>query len=249
MSRSILLILTLVVLLSACRSSYDHFADADVAYLRADAETDSLGTAADVTAMIAPYKNEMEDQMGTVLGELPEDLVKDRPSSNMGNWFCDALLFMARRYSDRPVDFALQNYGGLRLPFLGKGPVTKSDIYELMPFDNQLMIVELNEHTLARLLDDIADSGGWPVSDGLRFKIENDKAVDVRIQGQAFGGGRIYYIAMPDYIANGWGGQEYLADCKKFNTNVYVRDVLIEYLSILKENKQDIEIDNTKRIY
>ncbi len=235
--------------LVGCKSSYPHLADANIEYLRAEQSVDDLGSDEDVNAMIDPYREELEARMNMVLGELPEDLKKDRPNSNMGNWFCDALLDMSQRYYPGEVDFAIQNYGGLRLPFLGKGEITKSDIFQLMPFDNLLVVLELDANMLQRFLDDIADSNGWPLSRGIEFRIENDRAVDIKIGGKAIDKDRIYKVAMPDYIGNGWGGQEYLGECKQFNSNVYIRDAIIDYLYILLENNEKITIDNTKRIH
>lgn len=239
----------LILLLVACKSTELHIADADIEYIRAEKSLDELGRDKEISNLIDPYREELDARMNMVLGELPEDLKKDRPNSNMGNWFCDALLDMSQRYYPGDVDFAIQNYGGLRLPFLGKGEITKSDIFQLMPFDNMLVVLELDANMLQRFLDDIADSNGWPLSRGVEFRIENDKAVDIKIGGKAMDKDRIYKVAMPDYIGNGWGGQEYLGECKQFNSNVYIRDAIIDYLYILLEKNEKITIDNSKRIH
>ena len=41
------------------------------------------------------------------------------------------------------VDFVVLNYGGLRIQSMAAGPITMSKVYELMPFDNTLVVVDL----------------------------------------------------------------------------------------------------------
>lgn len=146
------------------------------------------------------------------------------------------------------VDFALQNYGGLRLPSLAKGELTVGEVYELMPFDNQLVVLNLNGVVMKKLVDAIADKNGWPVSRGLSFVIEDRKATDILINGQPFDPSKTYRAAVPDYVANGGDQSDYLTDLDQEESGVFIRDIIIEHLEELQEHKLPIVIDHTERI-
>ena len=233
-------------LLFSCNASYQHLAKADVEYIRT---TKNISSNTEIHDMVAPYKTEMEAQMNEALGMLPEDLKKDRPNSNMGNWFCDALQSMAEKHYGPEVDFSLQNYGGLRLPFLGKGELIKSQIYELMPFDNKLVVLKLDGNNTQKLLNAIAEDRGWPMSRGVEFKAQHEKAVDIKIKGAEFDINKVYYVAMPDYVANGGGGCDFLKEFEQFDTGLFIRDAVIEYLQDLKKSNTPITVDNSTRIF
>lgn len=246
MYRIIIVLLILSVIGIACKSSYQHVADAEVEYIRT---TEDINTSDDeIKNIIEPYKVEMDAKMNQVLGILPEDLKKDRLNSNMGNWFCDALHYTAQKHFDGHIDFAIQNNGGFRLPFLGKGPITTRNIYELMPFDNKLVILELNSDIMLQLADHFAEDGGWPISKGLSFRIDDDKAADIMISGKAFNTLASYYVAMPDYVANGGGGCGFLKDIPQTDTGLYIRDAIIEYLNDMASQNQELIVDSAKRI-
>ncbi|MEO1714912.1 MAG: 5'-nucleotidase, partial [Bacteroidota bacterium] len=96
-----------------------------------------------LNALITDYRGQLEAEMNTVIGTIAQSLTLQKPESSLGNWMADVLLEKATFYSKRPVDFALQNYGGIRISELPAGPLTRGKIYELMPFDNQLVILDL----------------------------------------------------------------------------------------------------------
>ena len=94
-------------------------------------------------ATIAPYAAQLDEAMNEVLAEVGAPLTKGQPESSLGNWTADLLLAAARDlFPDQKVAFAVQNYGGLRISEIGAGPLIVSEIYELMPFDNELVLVE-----------------------------------------------------------------------------------------------------------
>jgi len=121
-----------VLLLGACsKKQYVHVADIDTDYIRVNkysAKEDKT-----IKDMISPYKEQLDAEMNVVLGVIAEDMVKSKPNSNLGNWFADLLQTIANIEYEGYVDFAVQNYGGLRVPVVAKGDLTVGDIYEVMP--------------------------------------------------------------------------------------------------------------------
>jgi len=217
-----------VLLLSACsKKQYVHVADIDTDYIRVNkyaAKEDKT-----VKDMISPYKEQLDAEMNVVLGEIADDMVKSRPNSNLGNWFADLLQTIANIEFDGYVDFAVQNYGGLRVPVMAKGELTVGDIYEVMPFDNKLVILNLSGEKTLMLLNRIADYGGWPISSNLKMSIENDKATDITIKGEPFDIKKTYRVALPDYTANGGDRCVFLKDEPQEDNDKMIRDLIIEY--------------------
>ena len=238
-----------VLLLCACKSvPIQQVADVDVTYLNTESSI-AVDETSKIESIIKPYRDELSEEMNHVIGVMPEELKKEKPNSNMGNWFSDILQDIAAENYNKPIAFAIQNYGGLRVPSVAKGPLTRGKIFELMPFDNKLVILELTGAQVNKLVNLIARSRGWPISRGLSLTITNDfSATDVKIDGQLIDETKSYPIALPDYVANGGGGGEFLKDIPQHDTGYYIREGVIEYLERLQGEGKSITVDNTQRI-
>lgn len=213
----------LALVLGSCKS-YDHLARVSTTTMRVvPSPPDSQ-----VAQLVYPYKSELDAKMNEVLATCPENMTKARPESTLTNWVADALYNQAVQVYPEPIAFAYQNYGGIRISNLGKGPVTLNKIYEIMPFDNTLVLVRLSGVELIQFFDYMAAGGGSPVSASVRYRIEAGKPVQVTIHGKAIDPAGSYYVAMTDYIANGGDNLVYLKDKPRLDKNVLVRDLLIK---------------------
>lgn len=182
--------------------------------------------------MLSPYKKGVDTQMQVVIGHTDEPLTKAQPESTLGNFVADAQLVAAQQI-DPSVSFAVANYGGIRLAYLAPGDITRGKIYELMPFDNMLAIIEMPGTVVQDMCNSIAARKGWPVS-GISFIIKEDKADSVMINGAPLAPGVIYKVAVNDYIARGGDNCTFFTSLRKRFTNVFVRDALISYLTALE---------------
>ncbi len=223
-----LLLFLLLFTLPACVSQREPAAVTARGY-GIDADLPSSGEA-ELAAIIAPYKEELSGQMNEVVGELPETMRKGSPESTLGNWLADLLYAEAAAHFDRPIAFAVQNAGGIRVPELAAGPLTVGKVYELMPFDNTLVLSTMNGATLQQFIDHMAAGGGWPVSKQLRYTISGDKATKVTIDGKALDPAASYTIALPDYVANGGSDSEMLVGTEQLDDGLLLRDVIVEHL-------------------
>lgn len=200
-----------------------------------------------VSALIAPYKLRLDSTMHKVIGYTDMELVKNKPNSSLGNWFADILFDQAVQVKPE-LDFAIQNYGGLRIPSIPKGEITVGKIYELMPFDNTLFIMHLDGATTKQLLDRIADYGGWPISKNLSFTAEYGEARQIIIKGKAFDPGLAYWVALPDYVANGGDNCAFLEGKEGIDTGLFIRDLIIRHLQEKFEKAETVKVDLTERI-
>ncbi len=213
----------MLLLLSACTKVW-HTAQYDYTANRLDS---TAVYEAQIQDMIQPYKIKLDKEMNEVIATCPEDMSKQGPESMLGNWMSDVLYDKAAELSDVPIDFAMQNTGGIRIPMLRKGDITKGKIFELMPFDNSLVVVHIDKALLMTFMERVARSNGWPVSKGFYMKIKNKKVAEIQINGEELTD-RIYNVALPDYIANGGSDCPFLKGCDRTIYPVLLRDMFVE---------------------
>ncbi len=183
--------------------------------------------------MLAPYKLGVDTSMQVVVGRTDIPLTKAQPECTLGNFIADATLQAARRIDPR-VHAAVINYGGIRSAYLAPGPVSTGELYEIMPFDNFLTILEVPGRTLRRLCDGMAYRRGWPVA-GLEYTIKGKKATSIRIGGEVLDTNRVYKIALSDYLAGGGDDCDFLKGLRRKNTSVMLRDAMIQYVAALEK--------------
>ncbi len=189
----------------------------------------TVGRSEKMTAFLAPYKRGVDTQMQVPVGFLDAPLTKAQPESTMGNLVADAQLEAAKKI-DPKVVAAVSNYGGLRLPIIPKGVITRGKVYELMPFDNTICIVEMSGAVLQQYCNTMAKRKGWPVS-GITFTIKDTAATDILIGGQKLDPARLYKLSLNDYNARGGDNCDFLTTLKKRYTTVFIRDAIMTHIS------------------
>ena len=185
----------------------------------------------DILDLIQPYKTQLDAEMNTVVGTADMDLTKGQPESTIGNWFADLVLEQSEQKLGSKVDFAIVNQGGIRINSIPKGPVTKGKLFELMPFDNRAVVLEVSGTTITLLFDLMAQRGGWPISRGVKYEIVDGRAVNVTIEQQSIIPNKTYKIALSDYIANGGSDCDFLKPYTQIDLNINLRDMILEYVS------------------
>ncbi len=214
--------------------------------------SDSSNNAIDsgIFSMIAPYKATLDKTMNEPLAYTRTALVKGQPESALGDFSADACFQQIKNVCDTlhvPVpDFLFLNGGGLRTS-IPQGTIYRRTIYEVMPFENALVMLELSGRQTNQLLEYIASRGGEPVS-GLHLQIVDKHAQQVEIHAQAFDSTKTYCVATSDYLANGGDNLDFLKDCKRTNFNLKVRDAMINYLQALTHSGDTLTIQTDGRI-
>lgn len=177
--------------------------------------------------------------MNDVVGVCDESLEKKQPESSLGNFMVDAFFVMAAEKYNTKVDAAFMNYGGIRLNQLPAGNVTRGKIFELMPFDNLLVLQKIKGDVLQQFLDLTASKGGVPVA-GLTMQIKDKKAVNVQIGGKALDAGAVYTIVNSDFVANGGDNADMLRRIPQVSNGYLMRDALFDYIRVLKSKGKNI---------
>ncbi len=194
----------------------------------------------EIQEIINPYKEQTDKQMNRVIGEFHEEITKGQPESTMGNFCADAIYKMAKDYNGDSIAFAIQNYGGMRLPTIAAGEVTRGKMYELMPFENRMFILDMTGAEVLQLIEHMTLRGGWPVSASLRYEIFQNKPIEIKIHDAPLVSGEIYKVAMPDYIANGGDNLDFLIPIKRKETDKLIRKAFIE--NVLEHTFSNIQV-------
>lgn len=185
-----------------------------------------------VAELIRPYTEKLSTEMEVVVAQCEQEIFKGKPESLLGNWMADLVLEKSRRYYNGNIDFSVVNFGGIRVPSLPQGNITRGKIYELMPFDNYLVVVTLDGQTVQKLFDHIANLGGWPIS-GAQFTLSSSKALGLHIGGYPVKHQETYRVAISDYLANGGDKCTMLIDRPQEPLGVLLRDAILEYCNEL----------------
>ena len=184
-------------------------------------------------ATVQPYRQMLQDEMDIVIGHANKRLVEAKVESLLGNFVTDAILSQSARYYPEKVHFSMITNGGLRAP-IPEGPVSIGNIYELMPFENLLYILELDGAQTQTLFDTLARGKNVAVSNSVVL-IEDDKPVKIYIDGSPYNPNQQYILAVSDYLAQGGGGMEFLKEARVLATiDVTIRDMIIDYIKELE---------------
>ncbi len=239
----------IVSLFLSCSQKVLHLAEVRPESYKMEA-SEGVKPDAEIIALIAPYKDKVDVEISEVLGESAITMKKAKPQSTLGNWMADLMYKMSKAYYGQSLDFAFTNYGGIRIPELPKGPITRGKIYELMPFENELVVLKIKGNIVQQLFERMAEDGGWPISKHVRYVIKDGKAIDITINDKAIDPNKTYKIATIDFIANGGGHCSFLKNQTRDNLNILYRNAIMEFIQqIAKEGRLlDAEMDHRLRI-
>lgn len=220
-----ILILALATL-SACNSSY-HLTNRTANRIGVDSVTASADSS--VASFLYPYRQGLEKTMNEVLAHSSGRIEKGQPEAPLNDLLTDALLKQAIQRYGKPIDCSHLNFGGIRSN-LPEGNITTGSIFEVMPFDNQLMVLTVNGATLKQMLNHFA-KGNKLVVGGLRAVLHNEQVQSVTFtNGRTLQPDDTYTVVMSDYVANGGDDAGFLKNpIKSENINYLMRDALLDY--------------------
>jgi 2',3'-cyclic-nucleotide 2'-phosphodiesterase (5'-nucleotidase family) len=191
-----------------------------------DASADAVQDNAYI-AELAPIKAYLEREMNVQIGYAPEDLWVAGPECPMLNWASDALWEMAKQSYDGRVDIAVVNMGGMRCTWQA-GPITRCNVFELMPFDNRLVVLTLKGEDVLALCESFAKYGGQGVA-GMRVTIIDGRVADVQIGGKALDTNASYTVATSDYLSGGADHMDALTHYIDYwNSDLLIRDLYLQ---------------------
>ena len=226
MRKLIVFVLCSLFLLSACTKQPVQVTSVTTEAIPVDAAADGVQDAA-YLAYLAPTKADLEREMNVQIGYAPERLWVGEPECPMLNWATDALWEAAKKAYPGMVDIAIVNMGGMRCEW-PQGPITKGLVFELMPFDNILVVLTLKGEDIISLCESFAQYGGQGVA-GMRVTVIDGHLADVQVGGKPVNPKALYTVATSDYLSGGTDHMDALTrhvDCWK--SDLLIRDLYLE---------------------
>lgn len=187
-----------------------------------------------IDSVIAVYRASLEEEMHEILAYSAHTMSRGTPEGLLNNFVADLCFEIGNELyeptDNHPIDFCLLNYGGLRAS-IPEGPVMLANIYELMPFENEMVVITLNPEKALELFDYLAASTvGMPVS-GLRLRISDGQVADIKISGNEFDPSRNYKVLTSDYLAGGGDNMTFfLNPVHEEYLGLRIRDAIIRHL-------------------
>lgn len=249
MPRSLLSFLVVTVFALSCSSSNKTTGTATTTSLlfkdyriEKNAKQDSA-----LVRMLQPYTASLGATMNKTIGTAAKELSAKRGEGSLANFMADCMQLMAEKKFERKVDAGFMNPGGIRSS-IPAGNITVGKIYELMPFDNLVVLQEVRGTVLQAFLNKTAEDGGWAISANMRMNIKNRKAVNVTINNKALDENATYVIANSDYVASGGDNCEMLRKVPMISSGYVFRDALSEFIGNYTRQGKAIDYTTEKRV-
>lgn len=193
--------------------------------------------------VMLPYKKTHDEQMQAVVAKSEDALVKADVESTLGNFFCDAVIYETKKLLGKDSSMlavAIFNKGGLRNS-LPKGNITIGNVFELMPFDNEVVLLKLSGAQFKDMCFKIVEKGGIPVG-GMRLIMKGSTPTDIFVNGKPFDETKDYWVVTSDYLANGGDSYIFFKDAlDRKNLNILLRNMIIEYCNDVTKLNQTIK--------
>jgi 2',3'-cyclic-nucleotide 2'-phosphodiesterase (5'-nucleotidase family) len=201
---------------------------------------DSIQDDPAVDAMLAPYRTKVRE-LDTPIGKLTGDLKKfGMGGGSLGNFVADAMRERAEAKLSKSVLLAITNSGGLRKNSITDGDLRASDIYQLLPFENALVTLELNGEQLRRFLTVVvehrdAQSGARITYRRNAQEKRKSELVSVKLGGagaeREIDPAATYTIVTIDYLVKRGGDYSVLQEAKNVRPlGLTIRDAVLDYV-------------------
>lgn len=208
-----------------------------------------------IESFISPYRNRINQVLDSVLAYAPKTLSKTEGTLNTaaGNLMADIIIeevnpiYKAR--TGRGIDFAVLNHGSIR-SIISSGNISERTAYEIMPFENSVVIAELDGKTVRAMVSFLINAEvAHPIS-GIQIIVDKNKSLQaVNIHGKPFNENKTYFVATSDYLITGGDKMDFFKDYISLTDSDYlIRNTLIDYFKKMDtitafEDDRFIQID------
>ena len=113
-----------------------------------------------ITDLISIYKDSIDISLDNVIGFSDRlytkgDFSSKKFNSSLGNLIADIIFIQSdsafKIQENKNIDFVIQNHGGIRAS-LPEGEVKLSDAYKILPFENEIVIIEMYGESLSEIV-------------------------------------------------------------------------------------------------
>lgn len=178
-------------------------------------------------AIVERYRARVAPEMDAPIGVASAPLDRKGPETTVGDWQTDILRWYTKS------DIAFQNLGGIRAD-LPAGPVTPRRIYEMEPFPDTLVTLELTGEQVRSVLERAAP--GVLQFSGLRAVYDlsppaGGRVAEATVDGRPLDPGRGYRVALNSFLAAGGDGfDEFLEGRNRRDSGILLRDLFLQFV-------------------
>lgn len=231
--KQIVIFVTIGLLIQSCKSPETVTPSTSYKRLAVDS---SLTANEDLDALITPYRLRINEVLDTPISYAPQNMSKNDGPYNtpLGNLITELiqerLEWLLPREQQAIPDIVLINHGGIRAP-ISMGAVTQRTAYEVLPFENKLVVVELNSEKLNEMVHFISSGKRMHPYRGLEIiKDTLNNNISYTINGKQPEAGRTYRVATTDYLANSGDNFRFFNDpVSRYDTDYLLRKAIIDY--------------------
>jgi 5'-nucleotidase len=197
----------------------------------------TLTTDSVIDEFVKPYRNNLEAQMDSTLTYSKNAMHKNDYKLNtpIGNLFAAAVreqagpIFKSR--NGHEIDVVLLNHGGIRAP-LPAGRITMRNAYEIMPFENTIVVAALNADQVRAMIDYLVEKKRAHPIDGLKIVLKQDGTLkSAAIHGEPVDDNTTYYVATNDYLYNGGDNMSFFKEAPVTDVDYKLRNAIIDYFN------------------
>lgn len=183
------------------------------------------------------YYAELQPKLEKLEGYTDTELTHDRyaeGTSILGQWVTDVMRKAVG------VQIGITNGGGLRTP-IAAGKITMGTLYEVMPFDNTLVKLNLKGSDLKRVIENgiMNTSVGWVQVSGIKVYYDKDAKAGNRITAMFLEDGtpidmnKSYSVVTNDFMITGGDQYDFTGAQNVYDTGIPIRDSLASALEAL----------------
>ncbi|WP_255569741.1 5'-nucleotidase C-terminal domain-containing protein [Cellulophaga sp. HaHa_2_95] len=202
------------------------------------AVSDTLIPTDSIEAFVAPYRNRINEILDSTIAYAPKDITKNDGILNTtaGNLMADAVLELAgpifKSRTGSSLNFVLLNHGGIR-SIISAGNVSARTAYEIMPFENTIVVVGLKGDAILEMVDYLIKAKRPHPLAGIQIILNKDDTINtIKIQGENFDKNKTYYVGTSNYLVNGGDRMDFFKNKLTFTeTDYLIRNIMIDYFT------------------
>lgn len=206
-------------------------------------------TVQSIADFVTPYRERIDVVLDSALAYAPYTISKTdgKYNTTAGNLMADIMLSEAnpifKKRTGKTIDFVLLNHGGIRAN-ISKGKVTARTAYEVMPFENNISVVELTGASVVAMANYLIKSKRPHPLAGIQIVLDkNDTLKSIKINSVPLDENATYFVATSDYLVNGGDNMVFFKNGLSFTSLDYkIRNAMIDYFS--KVDTLSPKVDN-----
>lgn len=197
----------------------------------------------EMAEMIESFRAVAEAGMDEVIAEAVEQIPRGGAEHPLGRLVADAMMWAT------DADVALMNRGGIRAA-IPRGPITPRIVYQALPFEEDLYILEVTGAELKEILEAGMQGRRRDMEIGGVTAYRNqampdgEKIEDMMIGGEPMDPERTYRFVTTGYLALGNVGYDVMLQHDSELAGVTLLDAVVDYLG----EQEELEADNRMRI-